>query len=53
VQARLDDDSSLVRGAAVWALSRLIDDTKFQAAAQSHLDRETDPDVRSEWAVKR
>jgi epoxyqueuosine reductase len=51
-QARLDDDSSLVRGAAVWALSRLIDDTEFQAAARTYLDRETDPDVRNEWAVK-
>jgi epoxyqueuosine reductase len=50
-QARLDDESSLVRGAAVWALSRLMDDGEFQAAAQLHLNRETDPDVRSEWAV--
>jgi epoxyqueuosine reductase len=51
-QARLDDESSLVRGAAIWALSRLIDDTEFQAMAQMYLDRESDPDVRNEWASK-
>ncbi|MET0278061.1 MAG: tRNA epoxyqueuosine(34) reductase QueG, partial [Pseudorhodoplanes sp.] len=47
-KARLADGSSLIRGAAVWALSRLMNDEEFQAAAQVHLDRETDPEVRDE-----
>jgi epoxyqueuosine reductase len=43
----LDDASPLVRGAAVWALSRLA-----PARLVSHggrRDRETDPAVREEW----
>ena len=51
VQARLEDDSSLVRGAAVWALSRLVGDMEFQAAAKLNLKRETDQDVRHEWTA--
>ena len=44
----LDDASPLVRGAAVWALSRL-DPARLAACAGAH-DRETDPAVREEWA---
>ncbi|XBQ17466.1 MAG: tRNA epoxyqueuosine(34) reductase QueG [Oceanicaulis sp.] len=46
---RLDDDSPLVRGAAVWALGRL-DPQRFETERSTRLPAETDPDVRSEWA---
>jgi epoxyqueuosine reductase len=45
----LADSSPLVRGAAVWALSRLLDPARFalrRAAARG----ETDPEVQAEWA---
>jgi len=44
----LADASPLVRGAAVWALSRLLPAADFIELAQSHGD-ESDPEVRSEW----
>jgi epoxyqueuosine reductase len=44
----LDDASPLVRGAAVWALSRL-DPARLAACADAH-GRERDLDVRDEWA---
>jgi len=43
------DDSALVRGAAVWALSRL-DPARFAAMKFGALETETDPDVRTEWS---
>jgi epoxyqueuosine reductase len=46
-QALLDDPSPLVRGAAVWALSRLMPASDF--AALSHRAAETDPRVLAEW----
>ena len=47
--ARLDDPSALVRGAAVWALGRLMGEARFRALAQARLVLETDPEVRNEW----
>jgi epoxyqueuosine reductase len=47
--AGLEDKSALVRGAAVWALSRLLPAEIFQALAQSRAVTEPDPDVRREW----
>lgn len=45
----LDDESPLVRGAAVWALSRLLPREEFsELAARSH---DADEHVRSEWAA--
>lgn len=44
----LDDASPLVRGAAVWALSRLLPKEKFAALATTRGDR--DPSVQDEWA---
>jgi hypothetical protein len=35
---------------AVWAAARLCDDDTFKTLAQSHATRETDLDVRAEWA---
>lgn len=46
---RLDDDSSLVRGAAIWALSRLLPRKDFAALARSRKEREQDEDVAAEW----
>lgn len=45
---RLDDDSALVRGAAVWALSRL-DAARFLTERTSRVAAETDSDVCAEW----
>jgi epoxyqueuosine reductase len=45
----LDDPSPLVRGAAVWALSRLMDAEAFAALKAEH--RETDPEVEEEWSL--
>jgi epoxyqueuosine reductase len=46
----LADESALVRGAAVWALSQLVPREKFMAVAATHRDSETDPAVAEEWA---
>jgi epoxyqueuosine reductase len=46
--ARLDDESPLVRGAAVWALAKL-DPEQFAALKVARADAETDPDVGEEW----
>jgi epoxyqueuosine reductase len=45
----LSDPSPLVRGAAVWALSRL--DPPRLAAQSALRQRETEPDVIEEWAA--
>jgi epoxyqueuosine reductase len=48
--ARLDDPSPLVRGMAVWALSRL-DPARLALLALTHRPGETDPHVQAEWAL--
>jgi len=45
----LDDPSPLVRGAAVWALSKLLDADGFAALRAASLRSETDADVIAEW----
>lgn len=45
----LDDPSPLVRGMAVWALARLLPETRFADLAEARLAVETDPDVLAEW----
>jgi len=45
----LDDPSALVRGAAVWALSRLLPRGEFTALAARRIDGEEDAAVREEW----
>lgn len=47
--ARLDDASPLVRGAAVWALGRLLPRPELLELARARAGAETDPDVRVEW----
>jgi epoxyqueuosine reductase len=45
----LDDESPLVRGAAVWALSQLMERDEFKALAAEALVAETDESVCAEW----
>jgi epoxyqueuosine reductase len=46
----LADESPLVRGAAVWALSQLIDPEKFSTLAAKGISAEPDETVRAEWS---
>lgn len=45
----LDDPSPLLRGAAVWALSRLLPAADFEAARSARLPTEAEAHVREEW----
>jgi epoxyqueuosine reductase len=46
----LDDPAPLVRGAAVWAVRRLITDSGREAGLRrACLAKESDPDVAAEW----
>ena len=45
------DDSPLVRGAAVWALSQLLGRKEFSALAATALSAEPDATVRAEWQL--
>ena len=46
----LNDESPLVRGAAVWALSQLTAREEFEARAAKALGVEPDETVRAEWS---
>ncbi len=48
-EARLDHISPLVRGMAVWALSRLLPNDEFQRLAARKRADEQDTGVREEW----
>jgi epoxyqueuosine reductase len=45
----LDDESALVRGAAVWALARLVSRERVAALAATHSVAEIDLAVKDEW----
>jgi epoxyqueuosine reductase len=45
----LGDESALVRGAAVWALSQLMRRKEFELLAADESLREADDSVRTEW----
>ncbi len=47
--ALVDDPSALVRGAAIWALSRLMTAERFATLAAGRAVREKVTDVREEW----
>lgn len=49
IMALLDDPATIVRGAAVWALSRLLSPEAFMALAQQNPASEADAEVRGEW----
>jgi epoxyqueuosine reductase len=45
----LDDPAPLVRGAAVWALARLLGGEAFEKLKGERLSREPDREVQEEW----
>ena len=45
----LDDESPLIRGAAIWALGRL--DRDRLRSVEKRRSREADPDLSAEWAA--
>jgi epoxyqueuosine reductase len=47
----LDDESPLVRGAAVWAMSQLVTREKFESLAANAMGTERDETVRNEWRL--
>ena len=47
----LEDQSPLVRGAAVWALAQLIERPRLDALASRAIAAESDAGVRAEWAM--
>lgn len=49
IAARLDDESDIVRAAAVWALRRIAPSQAFDAYRHSHAPRERDAAVVDEW----
>lgn len=49
VLERLNDGAPVVRGAAIWALSRLLAVDEFEAHRRARADQEGDPDVLAEW----
>jgi epoxyqueuosine reductase len=51
VMARLEEPSPLVRGAAVWALSRLLPAESFATLRERVGSLEPDAQVRAEWAL--
>jgi epoxyqueuosine reductase len=51
-EQRLDDGDPLVRGAAVWAVRRLVPVEKAERLALDFLPREGDISVRSEWTAE-
>ena len=46
---RLEDEDPLVRGAAVWALGRLVSAEELSRFASKRMRREDDPAVIEEW----
>ena len=53
VRGLLDDASPLVRGAAIWALARLVPDAEYAERAATGLKTENDAAVRVEWRLAR
>ncbi|MER8632000.1 tRNA epoxyqueuosine(34) reductase QueG [Mesorhizobium opportunistum] len=53
VRGLLDDTSPLVRGAAIWALARLVPDAEYAERAAIGLATENDAAVREEWRLAR
>ena len=48
---RLGDESPLARGAAVWALARLVPQDLFARLASMRAKDEADPDAADEWRL--
>ena len=50
--ALLDDESSLVRSAAVWASVQLLAPGAFEELRRGRAGEERDLEVRAEWALE-
>ena len=50
-ETHLTDAAPLVRGAAVWALSRLLPAKEFAALKAERVSSEADADVIAEWSA--
>ena len=50
-ERHISHENPLVRGAAVWALSRLLDQQTFNEIKVKHLRHERDEMVRQEWVA--
>jgi epoxyqueuosine reductase len=48
----LNDTSAIVRGAAVWALGRLLEKRDLAALGAKYASAETDASVRDEWVAE-
>ncbi|MER9283574.1 tRNA epoxyqueuosine(34) reductase QueG [Mesorhizobium australicum] len=53
VRDLLGDASPLVRGAAIWALARLVPENEYAERAANGLNSEDDAAVREEWRLAR
>ncbi|QKC80878.1 tRNA epoxyqueuosine(34) reductase QueG [Mesorhizobium sp. NZP2077] len=53
VRDLLGDASPLVRGAAIWALARLVPDAEYSERAETGLNTEIDGPLREEWRMAR
>lgn len=53
VEALLEDPAAEVRGAAIWALSRLMDTDKFSRLSKKRSQDESDSGVLAEWELVR
>jgi len=51
VEKLVSDPAPVVRGAAIWALSQLLNKADFAAIKQNHAGREADSEVAAEWEV--
>ncbi|MBN9310067.1 tRNA epoxyqueuosine(34) reductase QueG [Devosia sp.] len=51
VEARLGDPDPLIRGAAVWAVRRLVNDARADALRLAFLPDEDDMSVQAEWSA--
>jgi len=52
VEAKLDDESPLVRAMAIWALSRLVSPKSFKESREYHQTDEIDIEVQQEWNIE-
>ena len=51
VKTLLDDDSSLVRAASVWALFRIMKRNEFIRMKKNYINKEQDSFVLKEWKI--
>lgn len=49
IRPHLEDDNPLVRGAAIWALARLMNEGEFCSQREKRVPYESDANVREEW----